>query len=77
VDAATLAAEEKKMLLPLAFGPLGFPELLIILFILFLIFGASKLPQLGSGLGAGIKNFKRSLKGDDEIPEKSSNEKDA
>lgn len=65
------------MLLPLAFGPLGFPELLIILFILFLIFGASKLPQLGSGLGAGIKNFKRSLKGDDEIPEKSSDEKDA
>jgi len=64
------------MLLPLAFGPLGFPELLIILFILFLIFGASKLPQLGSGLGAGIKNFKRSLKGDDEIAEKSSDEKD-
>ncbi len=65
------------MLLPLAFGPLGFPELLIILFILFLIFGASKLPQLGSGLGAGIKNFKRSLKGDDEITEKGSNDKDA
>jgi sec-independent protein translocase protein TatA len=64
------------MLLPLAFGPLGFPELLIILFILFLIFGASKLPQLGSGLGAGIKNFKRSLKGDDEITEESSDEKD-
>ena len=62
------------MLLPLAFGPLGFPELLIILFILFLIFGASKLPQLGSGLGAGIKNFKRSLKGDDEITEKSSDD---
>ncbi len=65
------------MLLPLAFGPLGFPELLIILFILFLICGASKLPQLGSGLGAGIKNFKRSLKGDDEITEKGSNDKDA
>jgi sec-independent protein translocase protein TatA len=64
------------MLLPLAFGPLGFPELLIILFILFLIFGASKLPQLGSGLGAGTKNFKRSLKGDDEITEESSDEKD-
>lgn len=65
------------MLLPLAFGPLGIPELLIILFILFLIFGASKLPLLGAGLGAGIKNFKRSLKGDDEITEKSSERKDA
>jgi sec-independent protein translocase protein TatA len=65
------------MWLPLAFGPLGFPELLIILFILFLIFGASKLPQLGAGLGAGIKNFKRSLKGDEELPPKNSDENDA
>jgi sec-independent protein translocase protein TatA len=65
------------MWLPLAFGTLGFPELLIILFILFLIFGASKLPQLGAGLGAGIKNFKRSLKGDEELPPESSDEKDA
>jgi sec-independent protein translocase protein TatA len=75
--AARRAAEEKKMLLPLAFGPLGIPELLIILFIVFLIFGANKLPQLGAGLGAGIKNFKRSLKGDDEIRDKSSDGKDA
>lgn len=65
------------MLLPLAFGPLGLPELLIILFILFLIFGASKLPQLGAGLGAGIKNFKRALKGDEELPPKSSDDEDA
>lgn len=56
------------MLLPLMFGPIGVPELLIILLILFLIFGASKLPQLGAGLGQGIKNFKRSLKGDEEEP---------
>ena len=57
------------MLLPLFFGPLGVPELLIIFFIIFLIFGANKLPQLGSGLGEGIKNFKRSIKGDgDELP---------
>jgi sec-independent protein translocase protein TatA len=65
------------MLLPLVFGPLGLPELLIILFIVFLIFGASKLPQLGAGLGEGIKNFKRSIKGDsEELPPKSSDEKD-
>jgi len=57
------------MLLPLFFGPLGVPELLIIFFIIFLIFGANKLPQLGAGLGEGIKNFKRSIKGDgDELP---------
>lgn len=48
---------------PLFIGPLGLPELLIILFIVFLIFGANKLPQLGSGLGEGIKNFKKSIKG--------------
>ena len=64
------------MLFPLFIGTLGLPELLIILFILFLIFGASKLPQLGAGLGAGIKNFKRSIKGDDELPPKSEEDKD-
>ncbi len=65
------------MLLPLVFGPLGIPELLIILFIVFLIFGANKLPQLGAGLGEGIKNFKKSIKGDsEEIPPKGSNEEE-
>ena len=65
------------MLLPLVFGPLGIPELLIILFIVFLIFGANKLPQLGAGLGEGIKNFKKSIKGDsEELPGKSSDEKE-
>ena len=54
---------------PLLIGTLGLPELLIILFIIFLIFGASKLPQLGAGLGEGIKNFKKSIKGEsDELP---------
>ena len=65
---------EKVMQLPLMFGTLGLPELLIILFILFLIFGASKLPQLGAGLGAGIKNFKRAIKGDEELPPKGSDD---
>ncbi|HEX7708510.1 MAG TPA: twin-arginine translocase TatA/TatE family subunit [Thermoanaerobaculia bacterium] len=52
-------------------GPLGLPELLIILVIVMVIFGASKLPQLGKGLGEGISNFKESLsKGnkDDKAP---------
>jgi sec-independent protein translocase protein TatA len=37
---------------------LGLPELLIILFIVVLIFGANKLPQLGKGIGSAIRNFK-------------------
>jgi sec-independent protein translocase protein TatA len=37
---------------------LGLPELLIILFIVILVFGASRLPELGRGIGKGIKNFK-------------------
>jgi len=47
------------------FGSLGVPELLIILLIVIIIFGASKLPQLGKGLGQGMRNFKDSIKGDD------------
>ena len=42
---------------------LGLPELLIILFIVVIIFGASKLPQLGRGLGEGISNFRDGLGG--------------
>jgi len=40
----------------------GFQELLIILLIMIIIFGASKHPQLGKGLGEGIRNFKKGLK---------------
>jgi sec-independent protein translocase protein TatA len=45
----------------------GFGELVLIFLVILLIFGASKLPQLGDALGKGIKNFKRSSSGDDEI----------
>jgi sec-independent protein translocase protein TatA len=41
---------------------LGIPELLVILFIVILIFGASRLPELGKGIGKGIKNFKEATK---------------
>lgn len=50
------------------FGSLGVPELLIILLIVIIIFGASKLPQLGKGLGQGLRNFKDSVKGGEEPP---------
>ena len=45
---------------------IGISELLIILAIVVLIFGASRLPQLGKGLGEGIKNFRKGLKADEE-----------
>ena len=41
---------------------LGIPELLVILFIIILIFGASRLPEIGRGIGKGIKNFKEASK---------------
>jgi len=41
---------------------LGLPELLIILAIVFIIFGASRLPGLGRGIGSAIKNFKDEMK---------------
>jgi sec-independent protein translocase protein TatA len=41
---------------------LGVPELLVILAIVVLIFGASRLPELGKGIGRGIKNFKDATK---------------
>ena len=39
-------------------GRLGLPELIIILLIIILIFGANRLPEIGRGIGKGIKNFK-------------------
>ena len=55
---------------------IGMPELIIILVIIFVIFGAGKLPEIGKGLGKGIKNFKNSLSGKDDPDETSSGNKD-
>jgi sec-independent protein translocase protein TatA len=49
---------------------LGMQELLLIFVILVLIFGTSRIPELGRGLGEGIKNFKKSIKGDEEPQKK-------
>jgi sec-independent protein translocase protein TatA len=43
-------------------GSLGTGELLVILVIVVVIFGANKIPQLGKGLGEGIRNFKSAMK---------------
>jgi sec-independent protein translocase protein TatA len=50
-------------------GKLGLPEILLILAVALLIFGPSKLADLGKGLGEGIKNFKSAVK-EGEDPEK-------
>jgi len=47
-------------------GRIGLSELLVIFLILVVLFGATKIPQLGKGLGEGIRNFKKGLRGDDE-----------
>lgn len=43
---------------------LGAPELILILIIVFFMFGAKRIPEMGKGIGEGIKNFKKSIKGD-------------
>ena len=53
-------------------GKLGLPEILVILAIALLIFGPSKLADLGKGLGEGIKNFKSSIKDGEESADKKS-----
>ncbi len=47
-------------------GGLGMPELIVILVIVLIIFGAGKLPEIGAGLGKGIRNFKKATQ---EIPD--------
>lgn len=46
---------------------LGGTELTIILVVVLVIFGAGKMPEIGRGLGRGIRNFKKSVEGEDEI----------
>ena len=43
-------------------GRVGIPELIIILMIIILIFGANRLPEIGRGIGKGIRNFKDATK---------------
>jgi len=54
---------------------IGMPELIIILVIILIIFGAGKLPEIGAGLGKGIKNFRKSSGAEDEIDESRSKDK--
>ena len=49
-------------------GMPSMPELLIVLAIVVLLFGAKKIPDLAKGMGRGIKDFKKAIKDDDEEP---------
>ncbi len=55
---------------------IGMPELIIILIIILIIFGAGKLPEIGSGIGKGIKNFKKATNQAQEEIEAPDDEKD-
>ena len=49
---------------------LGVPELLVILIVCLVVFGPGKLPELGSALGKGIRDFKKAFEGSDDTVEK-------
>jgi len=57
-------------------GGLGMTELLVILFIVLIIFGAGKLPEIGAGLGKGMRNFKKAVSGDSNESEAEPKEKE-
>lgn len=46
---------------------IGWTELVLVLLIVLVVFGAGRLPQIGEGIGKGIRNLKRGLKSDDDI----------
>lgn len=46
---------------------IGFPELLVVLLIVLVVFGAGKLPEIGSGLGKALRGFKKGMSEPDEI----------
>lgn len=56
---------------------LGMQELVIILIIVFFLFGAKRLPEMGKGIGEGIRNFKKSMKGEEPPPANNEKEKHA
>jgi sec-independent protein translocase protein TatA len=49
-------------------GPLSWPEILIILVVLLLLFGAKRLPEMGRSLGRGMREFKEAVTGNEEAP---------
>ncbi len=60
--------------MPFRIGPL---EVFIILVIILVIFGVGRLPEVGSGLGKGIREFRHAIRGDDDKGEENSESKNA
>ena len=56
---------------------IGIWELLVLLAVMLLVFGPKKLPQIGRGLGEGIRNFKRGVKDGTELPPKAPESREA
>ncbi len=50
---------------------IGMPELVVVLVIIMIVFGAGKLPQIGEGIGKGIRNFKKAVSSDSDDSEDS------
>ena len=57
-------------------GSIGFTELLFIFLIVVILFGASRIPEIGRGLGSGIQNFKAAMRGGASSNDESSNDSD-
>ncbi|MCP5468211.1 MAG: twin-arginine translocase TatA/TatE family subunit [Deltaproteobacteria bacterium] len=62
-------------MIPLAILGLGAGEIALLFLVILLVFGASKLPSIGSGLGKGLKNFKKAVRGDEEEEDDESSKK--
>jgi sec-independent protein translocase protein TatA len=56
-------------------GPLSWPEILIILLVLLLLFGAKRLPEMGRSLGKGMREFKEAVTGNEEPPQQTQQQK--
>ena len=57
-------------------GSIGFTEILLLFLIVVLLFGASRIPEIGRGLGSGIQNFKAAMRGGSSGDEESSSDSD-
>ena len=57
-------------------GSIGFTELLFIFLIVVILFGASRIPEIGRGLGSGIQNFKAAMRGGATSDDESSSDSD-
>ena len=57
-------------------GSIGWPEIILIILLVVLIFGAKKIPEIGRGIGDGIRNFRKAMKGDAEDKSEKNGPKD-